>query len=126
MKIIDHIQKDDLRIIDDPSEQRASGQFNRCEHLFVELESGKVQTISVKLPLGRFVTFSFINSSDGSENFECCDIHTTAGRPIHLNNRDFFAHAMVGFTVGHNTYDTRKMTEPTTLATLLLSPEHNL
>lgn len=125
MKILAHIPKADLPVIDDPNTQRASGQFNRAEHLFVELEPGTVQTISVKLPNGKFVTFSFVNASDKSENFECCDIHSTVGKPVHRNNRDFFAHAIVGFTVGHNTFDTRSMKEPTTLATLLLSPAHN-
>jgi len=69
MKVIDQIHVDDSKL--------ECGHFNRCEHTRLELEPGVMQTISVKLPNGQFVTFSFVPGSNANE-FECCDIHTTA------------------------------------------------
>ena len=110
-----------------PEHRRGGKHLNKCEHLFVELHPHENQTISVELPNGQFVTLCFVASSNkATQDFECMDIHFNGGKPVHLNNRDFFAHAFVGFTVGHNTFDTRNGKEPTTLATLLLSPAHNV
>lgn len=102
------------------------GCFNGGEHTFLEAEAGNYQTISVKLPAGGFVTFAFVPSSD-KENFECVDIHTTVGGQIPRPDGaggTLYPQKLIGFTTGTNTFDTRKIPQITTLATLLLAPGH--
>jgi len=118
MKVIDQIHVDDSKL--------ECGHFNRCEHTRLELEPGVMQTISVKLPNGQFVTFSFVPASDANE-FECCDIHTTSGPrvPRPDKHEPGYLQHLIGFTVGYNTFTTRGDEQmPTTLATLLLNPGH--
>ena len=112
-----------------PEHRRGGKHFNKCEHLFVELHPHENQTISVELPNGQFVTLCFVASSNkATQDFECMDIHFSGGKKFFPKDRDYPLHkqVVVGFTTGHNTFDTRKITEPTTLTTLLLSPAHNV
>ena len=103
----------------------AAGQFNNCQHTFLELEFGTWQTISVKLPNGKHVTFAFCPSSDPGE-VECVDIHTTAGKTyLNGNKATSWQQSLVGFTTGHDTFATRDLKENTGLATLLLHSKHN-
>ena len=101
------------------------GEFNDCEHLFVQIEPGKNQTISCRLPNGKFVTFAFISSK--GEEMECVDIHTTAGKywkdEKTVGTHHYQQH-LIGFSKGGDTFDTRKVKEKTTLATLLLNSEY--
>lgn len=118
MRVIrqEHIKKADIRI----------GQFNNCEHLFIELSSGQCQTISCKLPNGRHVTFAFVPST--GDEFECVDIHATVGKhwidSFTLGEHHYQQH-LVGFRKGGNTFDTRKLTHTTSLATLLLNSTYH-
>lgn len=107
------------------------GEFNNCEHLFVQLEPQEMATISVRLPNGKFVTFSFIPAA--GEDFECVDIHATVGKHWKDDTtlgKDKWSHHLIGFTPGGGTtFDSRAeqpnptcSTKPTTLATLLLGP----
>lgn len=104
-----------------------AGEFNNCEHLFLECEAGKYQTISVRLPNDEFVTFAFI-PSEGNE-MECVDIHSTVGQKFTMENtvgRTLFVQALLGFAPkGRTSFDTRQLDKPTTLVTLLLSASHN-
>jgi hypothetical protein len=103
----------------------ASGDFNRCEHLRLEVEAGKWQTISCKLPNGKFVTFAFVPGK-GNE-IECVDLHTTVGTPMPRPDNDertFFPQQLIGFALGTDTFDTRKGKKTTSLATLLLGSQH--
>ena len=108
-----------------------AGHFNRCEHVFLELEAGKNQTVSVKLPDGRFVTFAFISGS-APNSFECCDIHSTVGK-MWDDDKTLGVHCweqhLVGFSKGRDTFDTRKIVKDkgvsTALATLLLAKDHH-
>jgi hypothetical protein len=99
------------------------GHFNNCEHTFMELEAGKDQTISVKLPNGKFVTFAFIHGQ-GTDT-ECVDIHSTVGKEFKYKPTDedsdihFVQHA-IGFSRRGDTFDTRDAGKPTGLITLLL------
>jgi len=96
-----------------------------CEHTFLEVEFGKWQTISVKLPNGKHVTFAFCPSSDPGE-VECVDIHTTAGKTYTNGNKaTAWQQSLVGFTTGHDTFATRNLKENTGLVTLLLHTRHN-
>jgi len=125
MKIISqsHVAKADL----------TAGQFNNCEHTYLELDPGQYQTISVKLPSGQFVTLAFVPKYVGAEKsaeFECMDIHTTAGKQYTKSgDRPAYRQALIGFGDGRDTFDTRALEKkhgrPTGLATLLLSAEHN-
>lgn len=112
-----------------PGGSRASNpaNFNGGEHLRVEIEEGANQTISCKLPNGKFVTFAFCPSSTPGE-MECVDIHTNSGPAVPRAKGDggpvgFLQH-LVGFTYGSNTFATKQLPKPTTLATLLLSARH--
>lgn len=103
-----------------------AGDFNRCEHLFVELAPGEYQTISVKLPNGKHVTFSFVPGGTPGD-FECVDIHSTVGR--HWKDRstvgeDHYEQKLIGFAKEGDTFDTRKLARKTALATLLLGSQH--
>ena len=109
------------------------GEFNNCEHLFVQLEPQKMATISVRLPNGKFVTVCFVPGK--GEEFECMDIHATVGRhwtDERTYGKDKWQHHLVGFTIGGGeTFDTLReqpnptySTPPTTLATLLLDKEY--
>lgn len=105
-----------------------AGHFNRCEHLFVELTPGEYQTISVKLPNGKHVTFGFVPGRS-PEDFECVDIHSTVGR--HWKDRstvgeDHYEQKLIGFAKEGDTFDTRELARKTGLATLLLGTRHHL
>jgi hypothetical protein len=82
----------------------AAGHFNNCQHTFLECEFGIWQTISVKLPNGKHVTFAFCPSSTPGE-VECVDIHT----------------------MGHDTFATRDLKESTgfVLSSFLLKSHAN-
>jgi hypothetical protein len=106
--------------------------FNNCEHLFVRLDPGKCQTISVQLPNGKHVTFGFIPSGDTGE-FECVDLHCTMGRPFRVEGRVgkwFHRQHLAGFSADNSAtvFDTRQQFDTpekrTTLATLLLHPRY--
>jgi hypothetical protein len=118
MKIVrqEHIEKADIR----------AGQFNNCEHLFIELAPGQCQTVSCHLPNGKHVTFAFVPGT-GNE-FECVDIHSTVGKHW-IDNLTFGLHHyqqhLVGFSRQGDTFDTRRIKRPTSLATLLLSSHHH-
>ena len=104
-----------------------AGHFNRCEHLFLELAPGQYQTVSVRLPNGKHVTFAFVPGAK-PEDFECVDIHATVG--AHWKDKstvggDHYEQKLVGFTKGSNTFDTRKLKQRTGLATLLLGAQHH-
>lgn len=104
------------------------GEFNNCEHLFVQMEKGKYQTISCRLPNGKFVTFAFVPGE--GEEFECVDIHSTVGKRFQYKPADdkkdihFVQHA-IGFSRNGNTFDTRNEVKPTGLITLLLNKTHH-
>jgi hypothetical protein len=106
----------------------SDGTFNGGEHTFMELEAGKNQTISVKLPNGEYVTFAFV-PSQGLE-IECVDIHSTVGQKFKYKASDsnddihFVQHA-IGFSRWGDTVDTRKSDKPTGLLTLLLNKSHH-
>jgi len=103
-----------------------AGHFNRCEHLFVELSPGEYQTISVKLPNGKHVTFAFVPGRT-PDDFECVDIHSTVGRhwkDTTTVGENHYEQQLVGFAKEGNTFDTRKLPRKTALATLLLGSRH--
>ncbi len=105
-----------------------AGHFNRCEHLFVELTPGEYQTISVKLPNGKHVTFGFVPGRT-PEDFECVDIHSTVGRHWKDGStvgEDHYEQKLIGFAKEGDTFDTRKLARKTGLATLLLGAHHHL
>lgn len=117
MKVLrhEHVEKADLQ----------AGQFNNCEHLFIELAPGQCQTVSCQLPNGKHVTFGFV-PGEGNE-FECVDLHATVGR--HWTDdttfgRHHYQQHLIGFAKQGDTFDTRKGKKPTSLATLLLSSKH--
>lgn len=119
MKVIkqQHIENPDIN----------RGYFNRCEHLFVELTPGKYQTISIRLPNGKHVTFGFVPGTT-PEDFECVDIHSTVGahwKDASTVGEDHYEQKLVGFAKGGNTFDTRKLARQTSLATLLLGKRHH-
>lgn len=104
----------------------SKGNFNAGEHLRVEIEPGKHQTISCKLPNGKFVTFAFCPANSPTE-MECVDIHTTVAMPFPGAKPDElkFPQHLLGFSYHQpDTFDTRKADRPTTLATLLLHTRH--
>lgn len=111
----------------------ALGQFNGGEHTYLECEEGKHQTLSVKLPNGKFVTFAFIPSGDAGE-IECVDIHSTVGQPFKYKSNDadtdvHYQQNGIGFGRNFDSFDTRKSVKagkPTGLMTLLLHSNHNL
>ena len=105
------------------------GEFNRGEHLFVEIQPCSPQTISCKLPNGEFVTFAFVPATEGNE-FECVDIHSTVGKKFKYKPEDadddiHFVQQAIGFSRYGNTVDTRKAGKPTGLLTLLLNKTHH-
>lgn len=119
MKVVGqhHVEQADLN----------AGHFNRCEHLFLELAPGQYQTISVRLPNGKHVTFAFVPGST-PDDFECVDIHATVG--THWKDKstvgeDHYEQKLVGFAKGVDTFDTRKLKTRTGLATLLLGAQHH-
>lgn len=101
------------------------GHFNSGDHLFLDLHPDKYQTISARLPNpGAYCTFAFIPNS--KHTLECCDIHTTQGPQV-IRDKDLkpaYLQHLTGFCGGTNSFDTRKLSKPTLLATLLLNPEH--
>lgn len=101
-----------------------NGEFNACEHTFLECEPEKYQTISVKLPNGKFVSFAFIPASENE--MECVDIHTTAGNEITDKNGDRkYIHHAIGFAPqGRNSFDTRRLNDGTLFLTVLLNKDH--
>lgn len=103
-----------------------AGEFNNCEHLFIQVEPGQCQTVSCRLPNGKHVTFAFVPGT-GAE-FECVDIHSTVGRhwvdSFTLGLHHYQQH-LIGFSKPGDTFDTRKIKRPTSLATLLLSSKHH-
>jgi hypothetical protein len=111
-----------------PKADITQGEFNNGEHLFVQLERGKNQTVSCRLPNGAFVTFAFV-PGDGEE-FECVDIHSTVGKRFYYKPTDeksdvhYRQHA-IGFSRNGDTFDTRKANKPTGLLTLLLNKTHH-
>lgn len=81
-----------------------AGHFNRCEHLFVELAPGEYQTISVKLPNGKHVTFGFVPGTV-PDDFEGVDIHSTVGahwKDPSTVGEDHYEQKLVGFAKGGN------------------------
>lgn len=67
------------------STDRRPEHFNGGEHLFVEIAANEYQTISCKLPNGKFVTFAFIpagNSTQPSNEIECVDLHSNVGTEL--------------------------------------------
>ncbi len=105
-----------------------AGHFNRCEHLFVELTPGEYQTISVRLPNGKHVTFGFVPGRT-PDDFECVDIHSTVGK--HWTDsatvgKDHYEQKLIGFAKEGDTFDTRKLDRKTGLATLLLGAHHHV
>ena len=105
----------------------AAGYFNGGEHLFVQIEPGAYQTISARLPNGKFVTFAFVARNSTSEDILCVDLHTTVGKPYPRkdgNKGDLYPIHLVGFCTGTNSFDTRKIDRRTNLATVLLSDEY--
>lgn len=104
-----------------------AGHFNRCEHLFVELAPGEYQTVSVRLPNGKHVTFAFVPGSS-PDDFECVDIHSTVGKHWKDSTtvgEDHYEQKLVGFAKDGDTFDTRKLPRKTGLATLLLGAQHH-
>lgn len=104
-----------------------AGRCNRCEHLFVELMPGEYQTISVKLPNGKHVTFGFVPGRTPGD-FECVDIHATVGkhwRDTTTAGKDHYEQKLIGFAKEGDTFDTRKLARKTALATLLLGARHH-
>jgi hypothetical protein len=113
-----------LRIRNVPKADINIGEFNNCEHLFLQIEPGKWQTISCRLPNGKFVTFAFVPTA--TEEIECVDIHTTAGVRFKNRNGDFsHQQNVIGFRCGSNSFDTRRIEPHTSLITLLLHSNHN-
>lgn len=118
MKIIDHKFVKNGAVED--------GHFNGGDHVFIEVEAGAHQTVSCKLPNGKFVTFAFMPGT-GAE-FECVDIHSTVGKhwtDEQTLGRNHWQQQAVGFSKGNNTFDTRKVQTPTSLITLLLASGHH-
>jgi hypothetical protein len=111
------------------SDALQNGDFNAGEHLHVEIEPGKNQTISCLLPNGKFVTFAFLPSRKGENEMECVDIHTTVGKPF-LRDPEreegalAYPQQLIGFCYGSDMFDTRRFSKHTTLATLLLHKNH--
>lgn len=111
-----------------PNADLALGEFNNCEHLFVQLEPGEMTTISCRLPNGKFVTFCFMPTK--GEEFECVDIHSTVGKRFQYKPTDakidvhYQQHA-IGFSRRGDTFDTREVPRPTGLITLLLNKTHH-
>jgi hypothetical protein len=105
------------------------GEFNNGEHVFIELEPGQWQTVSCRLPNGKYVTFAFCpGSNDNPTELECVDIHATVGRhwtDEHTAGRDHWQQHLVGFSKGGTTFDTRKIKQTTSLATLLLHKNYH-
>lgn len=106
----------------------SAGEFNGGDHLFLELTPKENQTISVKLPSGKHVTFAFVPDNDDPNGFECVDIHSNVGqhwRDEQTLGRDHYKHLAIGFHKGGNTFDTRRGKLPTGLITLLLADRHH-
>ena len=125
MKILKHEPKSDKTL----TGKVADGYFNGGEHLFVSIEPEAYQTISCRLPNGRYVTFAFVPGKRGTDEIGCVDIHTTVGKPF-LRERpadDYdvaYPQQLVGFRRGPDTFDTRELPHVTTLTTLLLGDQH--
>lgn len=103
-----------------------AGHFNRCEHTFLQCEPGRWQTLSVALPNGKVVTFSFV-PGNGNE-MECVDIHATVGKPFKYQPANAEVHYVqhaIGFSGNGDTFDTRQIKRPTSLITLLLAHHHH-
>lgn len=114
--------------------ERGPELFNGGQHIFIDIEPNKNQTLSCRLPNGKVVTFAFVpagNSIKSSNEIECVDIHSNVGpelpRPDKTGN--FNRHHLIGFTVGGTAFDTRRVESAnpkhvTSMATLLLRTGH--
>lgn len=115
----------------DPAD-KSPAHFNGGEHLFVDIDPNKFQTISCKLPNGKFVTFAFVPSGTEqhpSDEIECVDIHCNCAEPEPRCDKAGTYHQqhVVGFCIGSTSFDTRnrkQVDRETSLATLLLSSKH--
>ena len=110
-----------------PKADLAMGEFNNCEHTFMQVEAGKYQTVSCRLPNGKFVTFAFCPGQ--GDEMECVDIHSTCGEPFKYKSGDSDIHykqQAIGFSRNGDTFDTRKANKPTGLMTVLLNKSHHL
>lgn len=105
-----------------------AGEFNNCQHLFLELTPNAYQTISCRLPSGKHVTFAFVPSKEDPNGFECVDIHSTVGKhwtdTTTLGRNHYQQHA-IGFGKLSDPFDTRKMKQAPSLITLLLAASHH-
>ena len=105
------------------------GEFNNCEHLFIELEAGKWQTVSCRLPNGKYVTFAFgPEFNDTSAELKWVDIHSTVGRhwtDEHTFPRDHWQQHLAGLSQDGTVFDTSKMKEVINLTTLLLHKKYH-
>jgi hypothetical protein len=115
----------DIQIKNVTNTDLTKGEFNNCEHVCMQVEPGKYQTISCRLPNGKFVTFGFVPGV--GDEMECVDIHSTVGK--HWTDKNtvgelHFVQHLIGFAPGCDTFDTRLMKKPTSLATLLLNKLH--
>jgi hypothetical protein len=107
----------------DSAEAAGFAQFNGGPHLCVEVPNNHF-TVSAKTTEGKRITFAFVPyKEDGAA--QCVDVKYHDSPAPRIPNGDMRLSVMhsVGFTVGHDTYDTRRMKEPTTLITVLLSDE---
>lgn len=104
--------------------QAGYASFNDCPHLAVEVPDGYF-TITARTTNGKRITFAFLPHGE-NEPADCVDIsYHDAPLPPMMNNKEAcpVMHA-IGFTVGYNTFDTRKPKAPTTLITVLLADQH--
>ena len=107
----------------DGAKLRGFAPFNDNAHLCVELD-GESFTITCRTPRGKLVTFAFVKSD--TDDYECADVQyvNSPGPKVKNGDRKLTSFHMIGFTVGTDTFDTRSVERPTTLATVLLSDRH--
>lgn len=96
--------------------------FNRFPHVNIDVPDGGF-TASFRTVAGKRITVAFCPYRDDGPP-GCVDIkYHDSGQSIMNNGAELPIMHVVGFTVGHDTFNTRKMKEPTTLITMLINDD---
>lgn len=108
----------------DAAEAAGYARFNGGAHLAVDVPDGNF-TITARMTNGKRVTFAFVPYRK-DEPAGCVDISYDDAPVAPLMNGRTACHVMhaIGFTVGPDTFDTRKIAAPTTLITVLIANKH--
>jgi hypothetical protein len=100
--------------------------FNHCPHLAVDVPAGYF-TITARTADGKRFTFAFLpKGKDGRDGTMCVDVkfHDAPNMEHKDGDRALNGMHVVGFTTGHNTFDTRTQDKTTTLLTVLVHDEY--